>query len=193
MKWLSKRISFNDQKKFLTIVIYPHNNTLVNTLMGAWLGMWVCIGVTLISCLFILELNQQEKIIIYVFLTFWSYYLYRVSSAFLWRINGKELIKLDEIGMHIKKSVFGYGKSEVYYYDQIEPFTIKIIKKKTFEAVWESSPWVKGMNSIYFNYKTKNIGFGRKIEKEEAKLLIKLINRKKSEYKFKEKKVVKNL
>ena len=55
--------------------------------------------------------------------------------------------------------------------------------KKTFEAVWESSPWVKGMNSIYFNYKGKSIGLGRKIEREE-KLLIKFISRKKSEYKF---------
>ena len=193
MKWLSKRISFNEQKKFSTIIISPHNNTIVNILMGAWLGMWLCIGATLIICLFILDLNQQEKIIIYVFLTFWSYYLYKVLSAFLWRINGKELIKLDEIGMHVKKSVFGYGKSEVYYYDQIEPFTIKIIKKKTFEAVWESSPWVKGMNSVYFNYKGKSIGLGRKIEREEAKLLIKIISKKKSEHKFKEKQIVKNL
>ena len=49
------------------------------------------------------------------------------------------------------------------------------------------------MNSVYFNYKGKSIGLGRKIEREDAKLLIKLISKKKSEYKFKEKQIVKNL
>ena len=70
MKWIGERISFDDSSKMTTIVISPESNVLINVLMGAWLGMWYCVGFMVIWSLFNLELTEQESIILYVFLFF---------------------------------------------------------------------------------------------------------------------------
>ncbi|NCA22259.1 MAG: hypothetical protein EBS86_14115, partial [Crocinitomicaceae bacterium] len=101
MKMIGTRISFNDSKNKLTIVIEPEKNVLVNSLMGAWLSMWITIGITVIWSLLELKLKEQEKIILYIFLVFWTYYAVKVTRSFLWLLFGKELIKIDEISLTI--------------------------------------------------------------------------------------------
>jgi len=187
MKIISKRISYVDNNKLSTIIILPEQSSIINALMGAWLAMWLTIGITVISCLFILSLNQQEKIILYIFLSFWLYYSITVGKTFIWRMVGKELIKIDELGIHIKKSIFNYGKAIPFYFEHIESFRIDVVEKKTLQAVWESSPWIKGKDSIFFDYKGKTHGLGRKIDEQEAQILLKLIKKNRAKFKFKSK------
>ena len=101
MKTIGDRISFEDSKAKTTVVIVPEKNLFVNALMGAWLGMWYCIGGIVIWSLIQLSLTEQERIILYIFLIFWMYYAFRISKAYLWLIFGKELLKLDRDGFHI--------------------------------------------------------------------------------------------
>ena len=189
MKIISNRISFIDKGKFTTVIILPEKNALINALMGAWLGIWICIGVTCITCLFILSLSQQEKIILYIFISFWAYYSFSVGRTFIWRMVGKELIRMDELGIHVKKSIFNYGKSIPFYYDHLNAFRIEIAEKKSLQAVWESSPWVKGSDSIVFDYKAKTFGLGRKINKEESIAILNLIKKRKAKFKYQSKTV----
>ena len=116
MKWIGERISFDDSSKMTTVVISPDSNVLINVLMGAWLGMWYCVGFMVIWSLFNLELTEQESIILYVFLVFWLYYAFRISKSYLWRLFGKELIKINEEAFYLKKSFMTYGKSVPYYF-----------------------------------------------------------------------------
>jgi hypothetical protein len=51
-------------------------------------------------------------------------------------------------------------------------------KEKSFQAIWESSPWVRGGERIEFEYKGKVIRFARKIEEKDAKVLFTLITKK---------------
>ena len=120
MKLIGQRISFIDTKEKFTIVIEPEKNGLVNSLMGAWLSMWLTIGAIVIWSLSTLKLNQQEQIILYIFLVFWFYYAFRVSRSFLWLMFGKELIKIDEVSLTIKKSIKNYGQSVPYYFENVK-------------------------------------------------------------------------
>nr|CCG00892.1 conserved hypothetical protein, membrane [uncultured Flavobacteriia bacterium] len=70
MKKIGDRISFEDSKFKTTVVIIPERNHFVNMLMGAWLGMWYCIGAVVIWSLFHLVLLEQERIILYIFYFF---------------------------------------------------------------------------------------------------------------------------
>jgi len=97
MTVISERISFVDHDAKTTIVILPKKESWVIALMGAWLGMWVSIGIITFWALLILKLTQQEQIILAVFLSFWTYYAYRVGRSFLWLLWGQERIKIDEI------------------------------------------------------------------------------------------------
>ena len=182
MTVISDRISFVDHDVKTTIVILPKKESWVIALMGAWLGMWVSIGIITFWALLILKLTQQEQIILAVFLSFWTYYAYRVARSFLWLLWGQERIKIDEIGLHIKKSIRTYGKSEPYYFENIKSLAYEVPEEKSFQSVWESSPWVNGGERFFFDYYGKMIKFGKKLTKKEALLLSQVIEKRMRKY-----------
>jgi len=181
MKWIGERISFIDDNKKTTVIVEPEQKLLVNALMGAWVSMWFVIGGISIWALVKLGLTDQETIILYVFLSFWAYYAYRVTRAFLWLIWGKESIKIDETGIILKNSIRGYGRATPYYFQNVEKIRMMIPKERSLQTVWESSPWVKGGERIEFDYMGRVVRFGKKLNEKDAKLLFKLITKKVSE------------
>jgi len=172
MKWIGKRISFVDHTHKTTVIIDPEKKFWVNTLMGAWLAMWWVIGATLTWAFNVLILNNQEKIILFVMLVFWAYYAWRVTRSFLWLLFGKEKIKIDEVGIHIKKALGKYGKSNVYYHENIQSITLEFPDKNSIQEVWESSPWINGGERFSFVYFDKPVRFGKKLQENDAKVLL---------------------
>lgn len=69
MKWIGERISFVDDQMKTTVVIRPENIGWVKAVLGAWFFMWLTIGGIMFWSLG-LKLNQQEQIIVVVFLSF---------------------------------------------------------------------------------------------------------------------------
>ena len=177
MKWIGNRISFLDEPLKTTFIIYPESKSWVRAAMGAWVAMWLTIGLVVIWSLNMLNLTQQEKIILYVFLTLWFYYLYRVGKSFFWLLWGKELIKIDETAFTYKKSIRSYGKAGVFYFENIKDMKIVIPKENSIQAVWESSPWIKGGERIEFEYMGKMIRFGQKLKETDAKLLYNVVTK----------------
>lgn len=189
MKWIGERISMNDDKKRTTFVIYPERIVWLNRLVGTWMLLWYIIGITVITSLFLLKLNDQEKIILWVFLTFWVYYAYRVTRTFTWIIWGKEYIKIDETALVLKKSVRNVGKATPFYLENIKKISTDIPKAKSLQQVWEASPWIKGADRIEFEYLGKMIRFGNKLNEKDTKLLFNVITKRIEEkLKLKEKK-----
>jgi hypothetical protein len=177
MKWIGQRVSFVDDKGWTTIVIYPEKKPIVTGLMGAWVAMWLVIGATVIWSLFSLQLAQQEKIILYIFLTFWGYYAVKVVRSFFWILWGKELIKIDETALHYKRSIKKYGRSAPYYLENIRKIELFQPEKRSLQSVWESSPWVQGGERIQFEHLNKVVRMARKLEEKDAKLLFSLVTK----------------
>ena len=177
MKWIGKRISFEEDKQKSTIIIYPEDNTWVKALMGAWVGMWFAIGAIVIWALFVLPLSDQEKIITAIFLSFWAYYAYKVARSFFWILWGKELVKIDEVAVYYKKSIKGYGKSTPYYLENIHKLSIEQPKERSLQAAWEKSPWIVGGGRIEFDYLGKLIKFGKKLNEKDTQLLYTLLSK----------------
>lgn len=177
MKWIGERVSFVDEKGWTTIVIYPEKKPLVTALMGAWVAMWLTIGVTVIWSLFSLKLSQQEEIILYIFLTFWGYYAFKVIRSFFWILWGKELIKIDEAALHYKRSIRQYGRSTPYYLENIRKVELFQPESRSIQSVWEASPWVQGGERIQFEHLNKQVKMARKLKEKDAKLLFSLITK----------------
>ncbi len=178
MKWIGQRISFIEDKKRTTIVIYPQEASWVKGLMGAWFAMWIMIGAIIIWSYFTFNLSSKENVILFVFMFFWAYYAIKVSRAFFWLLWGKELIKIDEAALHYKKSIRNYGRSHPYFFENIKKIAVFQSKEKSFQSVWENSPWIRGGERIDFEYQGRIIRFARKLEEKEAKLLFQLITKK---------------
>ena len=175
MKWIGERISFEETKHRTTIIIDSNKNALINALMGSWLAMWYTIGMATLIYSFNYELTRQETLIVIVFIIFWTYYAFRVSKAFLWLVYGKEYIKIDEVGLHLKKSVLSFGKSNVFLFGNINELQFDIPEKGSWQMAWESAPWINGGERITFDYYGKIIRFGRKLNEKDTKLLFNLV------------------
>lgn len=172
MKWISERISVKKHSNFTTIVISPNKNFWTTMLLGTWLSMWFTIGILVVSSFYMFALKNQEKIILWIFLSFWVYYFVRIGRTFLWIHYGKELIKLGEYSFDYKRSIFKYGKAHVIFYENIKEITTHFPKENSFESVWESSPWISGGERIFLETKLKIFRIGRKINTQESHLLL---------------------
>ncbi len=177
MKWIGKRISFSDEKLKTTIVIHPKDIGWLKSLMGAWVSMWLTMGAIVIWAYFSLPLEEQETIIIFIFLAFWAYYAFKVTKSWFWMMWGKELIKIDEATLSYKKSVRKYGKSASYLVENISKIRMHKLEAKSFQAAWEKSPWIVGGERLEFDYMGKVVKFGRKLDEKDAKLLFKLLTK----------------
>ena len=182
MKWIGNRTSFVDDSKRTTIVINPENIFWQKGLMGAWFSMWLVIGCTMIWAMNTLQLTQQEKLIVVIFLCFWAYYFIRVGRALFWLLWGKELIKIDRDGLIIKRSIKGYGKSHTYFLENIQKIRVQMPKESSIQAIWENSPWIQNGERIEFDYIGKTVRFGKKLEEKDSKLLFQLITKKIEEH-----------
>ena len=178
MKWIGERVSFVDQPKKITIVINPEDKFWQKGLMSAWFAMWMTIGSVMIWAFNTLKLNQQEKLIVIIFLCFWVYYAYKVGRALLWLLWGKEMIKIEPDGFTYKKSIKGFGKSHLYFLENIEKMEVVFPKDNSIQSIWENSPWIQNAERIHFLYVSKTIKFGRKLSEKEANLLFKLVTKK---------------
>lgn len=177
MKWIGERTSFIDDKNKTTIVISPENIGWQKALMGAWVAMWMTIGAVMTWAFFTLKLSDQEKIIVVVFLVFWAYYAFRVGRQFLWLLWGKEYLKINETVFSIKNGIKTYGKANNYFLENIEKMRLQQPKETSIQAVWESSPWIRGGQRLEFDYMGKVVRFGRKLNEKDAKLLFQLITK----------------
>jgi hypothetical protein len=178
MKWIGERISFVEDKDKATFVIYPGTQAWVKALMGAWCAMWFVIGITVIWSYFTFKLTDQENIAVIIFLSFWTYYAIKVGRSYFWLLWGKELIKVNEAALFYKRSVKQFGKSTPYYLENIKKIKMTQPKENSLQAVWETSPWVRGGERLEFEYLGKIVRFGRKLDEKDAKLFFNVLTKK---------------
>lgn len=177
MKWIGERISFVDTKEKATFVIYPPKIGWKIYVMYVWSALWILVGVAVISQLF-LDYTEKEKITLIIFLSFWLYFAVRVIRALIFLITSREFILIDDNGLHIKKATGKFGKSKRYFLENISKMRIPEVKENSFQAVYDSSPWVRGSDAIMFDYLGKTISFGRKLTEKDAKLLFNILVKK---------------
>ena len=174
MKWIGERISFVDNKDKLTVVIYPPKIGIKYQLLVFWSVLWLAIGAYVTSQFFYVT-NQKEQITLIIFMSFWLYFAVRVGKTLIYLTWGREYIKLDKEGLHVKIATGKYGKSKRYFLENLQRFDVVELKETSFQAIYESSAWVKGSNRLSFEYLGKVFTFGRKLNEKDTTTLYKLL------------------
>lgn len=183
MKWIGDRISVLDKKESLSFVIYPERIGWKKHLVGAWFSLWILIGAYVVSQFFILEFAQDQKIVLLIFMAFWSYFAVRIGKTTLYQYFGKEMIRIKDGELVLKKATGSYGKSHRLFLENISKMRTVELKENSFQNIYENSPWVLGTPKIEFEHLGKTYSFGRKLKDQESDLL----------YKYLTKRIVKNI
>ncbi|MDA8715209.1 hypothetical protein N9M27_04945 [Flavobacteriales bacterium] len=176
-KYISDRISFLDHGSNTTIVISTAIDRWKESLLLFWILCWTASGCYLLYELFAGNNEQEMQIGLFIFISFWFYFEYRIARVFLWRKWGMEMISVDEVELSYKRAIGNYGKSNRYYFDQMGPFEVRKPSAKSLTVNIEDSFWFLGGERVQFSYQSKVISFGRQLSFEDANKLVKLLKK----------------
>jgi hypothetical protein len=187
-KWIGDRISFEDHNNVTTIVILPKRVLWKEILLMIWVLSFTFVGLSMIYLVLTnfgsldytepvpQETKDDQLIYGIVFIGFWAYFEYKTVKSLLWYRYGKELIKINDTDLTIKKAILTYGKANRYLFENIKNFQMRKDEATSFGAFFENAFWSLGTDSLIFNYFKKAITFGRRLDEKSTRLLIRLID-----------------
>jgi len=188
IKLIGDRISFEKSNERLTVIISPAIERWQEGLILIWLMAWVAVEVVFVTTYF--QSTQEDiKIWIIVFSSFWAYFFMKILKAFFWRKKGKEFLKIESDVLTLKKGVGKFGKAIPYFLNNIDEIELYEEDTRSFLSVMNNSFWVKGIDKLSFTYSGKRIVFGKQLTNEDARVLSRLLNATIKEHLKKEKKV----
>ncbi len=146
-----------------------------SALAAWWVALTFCFGFFIVQ--FFTVGAGQERLGLFIFLSFLAYYDFRIGKALLWRKYGKELIWTEGDRLYIKRDIRGYGKARRYFVDNIKHLNPIAYGETSFRKHMESSFWVVGGETVRFWYHGKAVEVGRQLTEEEARELAELLNK----------------
>ncbi len=192
MKQIGNKITFVNNKDKLTIVISSKVEKWKEIALLIWVSLWsICGGIFIYF--FTKAEVQKEQLFYVIILSFWLYFEFRIGKALLWRLFGKELLKIDNEKFYFKKSILGYGKSFGFFLENLkQPIEVVDYKINNLVENLEESFWTIGGGRLKLSHDSKILDFGFQITEKDANLLARLlqstINHRISEIRKKEKK-----
>ncbi len=167
VKVISERVSYKAEPGALQLIILGRIERWKETLLAAWLLLWTVCGIIAIRE-FVLNPEREMRMVLFVFLFFWGYYLWRVGKVWLYRRGGNELIRIAGEELTLKRSIYTYGKAKTYYIPNIEKFEAIVLIKKSFAYTYENAWWVLGGEKLGFEYQGRHVKFAMQLTDAEA-------------------------
>lgn len=178
VKYISDKISYSEPSQGeLRVVILGRIERWKESLLAVWNIAWLSCGAVFIYFMLFTDMDRDTKLAIFIFLSFWAYYAYRVAYVFLFRRYGSETIYIKGDALYLKRSVRSYGKAKKYFIDNIESFGKVNIPEKSITNAYENSSWVLGGEKIGFTYQGKFEKFGMQLDDKEVNSLLRLLQK----------------
>lgn len=167
MKLISERVSVQEKDNVLSVVMLPTTDKKKLNLMLLWLLAWTACGVIVFMNYFKLN-NQDAKLFIIIYLSFWFYFEYKIARAWIWKKFGREKVWLKSGKLFLQKEINGKGKIKEYELDLVNEVKLIELSHASFADTINQSFWIKGGERIQFQYMAKTITFGMQLSDKEA-------------------------
>ncbi|RMG79371.1 MAG: hypothetical protein D6707_08245 [Bacteroidetes bacterium] len=171
-----ERIIITENEQSVEITVSGKTEPQKLNLLKLWLLLWIlCGGYVLYEFLFS-EYKKNIKLILFVYLIFWVYYLWKMLKVLLYRTKGFEQFIIDSSGFTY--IFFDGRKQHKTHLSKDENIKFEYLPDKV-------NNFTKAMTNSFWNISGKTIGvqrFGKWIEmgiqipEPEAKQIIKKLN-----------------
>jgi hypothetical protein len=168
MKVLSQRVSILKKEGLLSIVILPTVDKKKLGLMFLWLLAWTVCGIIVFANYFKLQ-EQQAKLYVLIYLSFWAYFEYKILRAFIWKRFGQEKIWIKDGFLNYQRAINGKGKIKDYDIELIQELKLIEVHHSSWADSINQSFWVKGGERISFAIQAKAVFLGMQLSDEEAR------------------------
>ena len=176
MEFISERVSVERKADSLSVVISARLPRGKEALLIAWFLAWFVCGIFI--ALEAAELPPgQMRSFFFAFLAFWVWFVLRIGRVVLWRLKGFELWRLKGGLLTIKDSIFGYGRANEYFVENIQRFGPIAVDETSWKWQLNDSFWVIGGERVGFEHVGKKVAIGKGLTREEAERVAQLLER----------------
>jgi hypothetical protein len=175
MEHLGPRVSIDRKDGRTSVVISARLPKGKEAMMVAWFLAWTFCGAYIIYARTQLAPADPLRPYLLAFLAFWAYFELRIGRAVLWRLKGFELWRIKNGTLTIKDSIFGYGKANDYFVDNIKKLGLLVIDERGWKWQLNQSFWVVGGERLGFEHLNKKVTFGKGLTEEEARSLVPML------------------
>lgn len=175
MEYLSERVSVERDGDRTSVVVSARLPKAKETLLVAWFVAWLVCGAYILYARTQIPAGEPVRQYILAFLAFWAYFAFKVGRAVLWRLKGFELWRVKDGSLTIKDSLFGYGKANTYFVQNIQKLGLIAVDERSWKWQMNESFWVVGGERLGFEHLGKKVVFGKGMTEEEARRVVPLL------------------
>lgn len=178
MKFLSERIGYSEGKEDLLVRIKASKKSDVSKLwwMRLWVVAWFIAG-GLLFWQMIVAPGGDIRLFIIIILAFWAYFAYVTTQAYFFWKYGFETLYIQNGQVMIRKDILERQGRPQYFRVQVKNPFILTSPEDRQSLLQIMAFWVPGAGSIQLGNGKNRTRFGIGLSDNEAKELIKLLNR----------------
>ena len=175
MKIIGERISVLKKDNLLSIVILPTTDKKKLALLFLWLMAWTVCGIIVLANYPRLT-DQSSKLFVIVYLSFWLYFEYSITKAFIWKKFGREKLWIQDGQIHYQREVNKRGKVMSANLDLVSKLSLIDLSRTSLADTINQSFWVKGGERLQFTVQGKVYRCGMQLSDEEARTVLREMN-----------------
>jgi hypothetical protein len=178
MKKITNRCTYEEKDEIFHLYISPPIDEKATSQIKLWLILFSIVGLSMIIGAPFIVTNKSEFSFVMIYLAFWTYFEYKVWSAYLYRTNGREYIKFENEKMYYVKEKKGRGLTKGFYVDSMSKWRYESKSSEGFSGMINQAPWMIAGESIVFSDKQGSFSIGIQLDKIEADKIVSFINKK---------------
>lgn len=167
MEFISERVSVERKADSLSVVISARLPRAKEALLIAWFLAWSVCGIFIAVEAAKLPPGQMRSFF-FAFLAFGVWFAVRIGRVVLWRLKGFEIWRLKGDVLTIKDSIFGYGRANEYFVENIQRFGPIAVEETSWKWQLNDSFWVMGGERVGFEHAGKKVVVGKGLTRQEA-------------------------
>lgn len=176
MDLISDRVSVQRTAESTSVVVSSRLPRWQEGLLVMWSLAWIAIGAYVVYSLLNTPAGDLRSFL-FAFMAFWLWFALRIGRVTLWRLKGFELMRVKSGTLTIKDSIFGYGRANDYFVENIQRFGPIAVDETSWKWQLNDSFWVMGGERLGFEYNGKKVVFGKGIDAKEAQGVARVIDR----------------
>lgn len=175
IQW-SERVSYRADKEGAELMINGKVERWKESLLAMWLLAWFFCGVVVFNEFLFAE-GREFRLMLFVFLIFWAYYLWRIGKVWRYRTKGFERISLRDGELRVMVKVWGKPVEKRYFIENMGPLKKIEIPQRSFAFTHENMWWVMGGERLGFDYSDKLVRFAMQLNDQDTAAVLRFFKK----------------
>lgn len=173
---VSERVSYLLGKDRAELVINGKVERWKETLLVMWLAAWLFCGLVVFREFMVAE-GREFKLMLFVFLVFWAFYLWRIGRVWRYRTKGFERILLSHGELSIAVKAWGKPSEKRYFIENMGPLKKIEIPERSFAFTHENMWWVMGGERLGFDYGDQLVRFAMQLNDQDTAAVLRFFKK----------------